>query len=217
MDLPVATPALIIFDWDDTLVDSYAAIHHAINAARAAFHLPTWTLAETRENCRIALREIFPVWFGDAWPRAQDIFYEAFAAEHIALLREKDGARELLQQLRQHNIPLAVNSNKKAQYLREEIEHLGWRDYFQVIIGAGDVARGKPAPDGALRICAECHVPPTKNVWFVGDNGVDEATAQACGILSVIVGEEAAGMLGEVVVPHLNALAKYCNQLGKES
>lgn len=217
MNLPDTKPELIIFDWDDTLVDSYAAIHHAINAARGAFQLPTWSLQETRENCRIALREIFPVWFGAEWLKAQDIFYAAFAAEHIALLRDKPGAAELLGILKQQNILLGVNSNKKAQYLREEIEHLSWTDYFRVIIGAGDVERGKPAPDGVLRICAECDVSAGKNVWFIGDNAVDDATARACGVLSVIVGEETGAMLGEVVVPSLSTLTKYCNRLGKES
>ncbi len=214
---PARKPDLIIFDWDDTLVDSYAAIHHAINAARAAYQLPVWSLAETRENCRIALREIFPVWFGAEWEAAQEVFYRAFAAEHIRLLKKKAGADALLMLLQQKRITLSVNSNKKAQYLRNEIEHLNWTDYFRVIIGAGDVERGKPAPDGVLRICAECGVQPMKNVWFVGDNAVDDATARACGILPIIVREETDEMLGEVVFPNLDALAKYCSGLGKES
>lgn len=183
-------PELIIFDWDDTLVDNYAAIHAAINAARAAFGQPAWTLAEARQHCRIALKEIFPVWFGAEWPKAQEIFYATFAAEHIAHLQPKPFATDLLAALAARCLPLAVNSNKQSGYLRAEIDHLGWGHYFAAVIGAGDVAKGKPAPDGINKIREVTGV-TSPQVWFVGDNQVDCETALAGGCQPVIIGEHA--------------------------
>lgn len=213
--LPV--PRLVIFDWDDTLVDNYAAIHAAINAARAAFGLPVWSLAETRQNCRIALKEIFPVWFGAEWEKAQAIFYETFALQHLQFLRVKPGAEHCLLQLQQAGIPLAVNSNKKSVYLREEIGFLGWDAYFKVIVGAGDVPAGKPAPDGVEAICRYCGVIPSAVVWFVGDNAVDVATANNAGITPMLVGKEAPETMREQCFPALPNLAKYFQDIRENS
>lgn len=202
-------PQLVIFDWDDTLVDNYAAIHAAINAARAAFGLPVWSLAETRQNCRIALKEIFPVWFGAEWEKAQAIFYETFAQQHLQFLRIKPGAEHLLQQLQRAGLPLAVNSNKKSVYLREEITFLHWDASFKAIVGAGDVPAGKPAPDGVYAVCRHCGIVPSAAVWFVGDNAVDVATARHAGVTPVLVTEADAESRAVLHFSTLPNLAKY--------
>jgi phosphoglycolate phosphatase len=187
LDLPTQKPALVIFDWDDTLVDNYAAIHMAINAARTHFGQPVWSLAETRVNCRRALNEIFPEWFGDAWLTGKKIFYEVFAAAHLAQLRVMPDAALLLSAIKAAGVPIAVNSNKNRDFLRDEIAHLGWGHYFSALVGAGDVARGKPAPDGVNAIRQELAVEATASVWFVGDNDLDAQTAQSGGCLPIIL------------------------------
>ncbi len=184
---PQQRPALIIFDWDDTLVDNYAAIHAAINAARAHFNKPVWSLEETRLKCRTALHEIFPYWFGDAWMQARDVFYRVFSEEHIAHLRIKPGAPELLAAITHVGIPVAVNSNKSSDFLRQEVAHLGWDSYFSVLVGAGDVPRGKPAPDGVHHIRQILALSASSPTWFVGDNDMDVQTARAGGCLPILL------------------------------
>ena len=50
-------PQAIIFDWDNTLIDSWYAILDAQNHTLTAFGLEPWTLEETRERVqRIARR-----------------------------------------------------------------------------------------------------------------------------------------------------------------
>jgi phosphoglycolate phosphatase len=187
----IQRPDAIIFDWDDTLVDSYGAIHVAINAARMAFDLPVWSLEEARQNCRRALAETFPQWFGTDWQRAQQIFYASFAEQHIAQLHAQAGAAELLAWLQSKPFKLAVNSNKKSAYLHKEIMHLGWAPFFSCIVGAGDVARGKPAPDGVRLIREKLKISDQATVWYIGDNEVDVATAEAGACLPVIIGPTA--------------------------
>lgn len=210
-------PKLVIFDWDDTLIDNYAAIHAAINAARADFDLPVWNLEETRQNCRIALKEIFPLWFGAEWEKAQTIFYDTFAAQHIQLLQTKPGAEQLLRLLLRKAIPCAVNSNKKSVFLREEISFLRWGDYFKVIIGAGDVAAGKPAPDGVQAICNQCGVIPRASIWFVGDNEVDVMTARNARITPLLVGAASDASDDVICVASLPILAKYLEDKSAQS
>ena len=90
--LPVIGPRAVLWDWDNTLVDGWAAIAAGLNAARAAHGLPEWTLEEVRGRVRRSLRESFPEMFGEAWERARDIFYAEVRARHLAVLRPMPGA-----------------------------------------------------------------------------------------------------------------------------
>ncbi len=71
-------PKALIFDWDNTLVDSWEAIAEAMNHTRQAFGLNVWTLDEIKANCTRAARESFPEWFGADWKKAYDVYYKAF-------------------------------------------------------------------------------------------------------------------------------------------
>ncbi|MFM7608026.1 MAG: HAD family hydrolase, partial [Alphaproteobacteria bacterium] len=68
-------PRAILFDWDNTLVDGWAAIEAGLNAAFREFGLPLWNRTQVLANVRRALRESFPELFGADWERARDIFY----------------------------------------------------------------------------------------------------------------------------------------------
>src|SRR5581483_9703942 len=50
-------PTVLLYDWDNTLVDGWAAITAALNAVFAAYGMPAWTREETRGRARVALRE----------------------------------------------------------------------------------------------------------------------------------------------------------------
>ena len=75
--------AVLLYDWDNTLVDGWAGITAALNAVFDAFAMPLWTVADTRERVRVSLRDSFPVMFGAEWERARDIFYATLEAQHL--------------------------------------------------------------------------------------------------------------------------------------
>src|SRR5713226_2241373 len=110
MNAAVATPRgrdrprAILFDWDNTLVDSWATIHEALNAAMAAMARPLWSLQETKQRVRLSLRERFPAHFGDRWEEARQIYLDAFRAIHLERLCSLPGRGELLQGLSREGI-----------------------------------------------------------------------------------------------------------------
>ncbi|HLJ20402.1 MAG TPA: HAD hydrolase-like protein, partial [Stellaceae bacterium] len=60
-------PRAILFDWDNTLVDSWPVIHEALVVTFEGMgHVP-WTLEETKQRVRHSLRDAFPRLFGDRW------------------------------------------------------------------------------------------------------------------------------------------------------
>ena len=60
-------PRGILFDWDNTLVDSWAVIHEALVVTFEAMGLAPWTLDETKQRARHSLRDAFPRLFGPRW------------------------------------------------------------------------------------------------------------------------------------------------------
>ncbi len=170
-------PKAVIFDWDNTLIDSWASIHDAQNHTFEWFGLPTWTMEETRLRVRGSMRDTFPQIFGDRWREAGDVFYQRFEERHLHTLSPLPGAEQLLRKLFAAEYYLAVVSNKKGDYLREEASKLGWDRYFRRIIGAFDAARDKPAPEPVMMALHGSGVDAGRDVWFVGDADVDMACA----------------------------------------
>ena len=72
-------PQAVLFDWDNTLVDTWPVIHEAMNTTLAAMGHPQWRMEETKDRVRLALREAFPPMFGDRWEDARDIFCSSTA------------------------------------------------------------------------------------------------------------------------------------------
>jgi phosphoglycolate phosphatase len=181
-------PRAIIFDWDNTLVDSWGTIHASLVETFEAMGHEPWTLEETRVRVRYSMRESFPKLFGDAWEEAARKFYDAFERLHIEHLAPLPGASEMLRQLHDAGFSLAVVSNKTGRYLRAEAAHLEWQELFHCVVGAGDAARDKPAADPVLMALKDAGIVVGADVWFVGDAGVDMEIAHVTGCTPVLLG-----------------------------
>ena len=185
-----ARPRALLFDWDNTLVDSWDTIHEALTVTFTAMGHPPWTLQETKLRVAKSLRDSFPALFGARWEEARQRYLDAFVAIHLARLKALDGAEEMLAELTGAGLPLAVVSNKTGAVLRREAEHLGWTPHFRRLVGAGDAALDKPhaapmllALDGSGITCDEA--------WYVGDTALDMECARNAGCLGVLLGARA--------------------------
>ncbi|WP_424812124.1 HAD-IA family hydrolase [Roseococcus sp. YIM B11640] len=183
---PSATPTAILFDWDNTLIDGWAAIQAGLNAAFREFSMPEWDRAQVLANVRKSLRDSFPPLFGAEWERARDIFYEAVRASHIEALTPLPETLAMLDAAAGR--PLGVVSNKQGALLRAEAEHLGWTRRFGAVIGAGDAAEDKPSGAPILMALSAMGLTPGPGVWYVGDTAIDMQAARAAGCTAVLLG-----------------------------
>lgn len=188
MDLP--PPRAVLFDWDNTLVSSWGAIHGALRATFEAMGQEPWTLEQTRQRVRASAREAFPKLFGERAEEATKIFYSAYESGHLEGLSLMPGARELVESLAERHLFLGVVSNKTNYLLAAEVEHLGWSQRFGAVVGALDAARDKPAPDPVHLALQGSGLTPSQEIWFVGDTDVDLQTAVAAGCLPVLLRAE---------------------------
>jgi phosphoglycolate phosphatase len=183
----IAAPRVLLYDWDNTLVDGWAGITGALNAVFTAFAMPEWSVADTRARVRVSLRDSFPAMFGDEWERARDIFYAALEEQHLQHVRPMLGAADAL--AAGAAWPQGVVSNKAGRYLRAEVIHLGWSGHFGAVVGAGDAAADKPDPAPILLALDRLGHRADHSVWYLGDTALDMATARAAGVTAVLIGD----------------------------
>ena len=189
-----ARPRALLFDWDSTLVDNWRSIEEALNVTlRAMGHRP-WTSEEIRARVRVALRESFPLLFGERWEEARRVFYEHIAARHLEHLTPLPGAAAMLEALAADGLYLGVVSNKSGALLRKEAAHLGWDRLFGLVVGAGDAVRDKPDPAAVGLALGPSGIAPGREVWFVGDTALDMRCALNAGCVPVLItGQAGAG------------------------
>lgn len=181
-------PRAIIFDWDNTLVDTWPTIHEALNATLRHMEHPEWSLDKVRGNVKQSMRDSFPVLFGQRWEEAAKHYQQSYIDIHLDSLQPLPGAEAMLRAL-PDDMFVAIVSNKRGPTLRKELAHMGWSDLFDAAIGSDDAARDKPHPDPVHMALETLGDTLGDHVWFVGDTVVDLECAAATGTTPILFGD----------------------------
>lgn len=186
MKLP--KPKAVIFDWDNTLVNTWPIIHTALNATMQEMGKPLWTFDMTKQRVRKSMRDSFPEIFGDDWQRAGEFYQQQYRSNHLLKLEALPNAEELLRAVKDIGLYNVVVSNKKGPNLRQEVTHLGWDKYFDKVIGSDDATKDKP-------FCEPVHMAfegsphrLSHEVWFIGDSDIDLECAKNVGCTAILYG-----------------------------
>ncbi|MBL6933512.1 MAG: HAD hydrolase-like protein [Rhodospirillales bacterium] len=183
-------PKAILFDWDNTLVDSWSIIFDALNFTLNEFGKEIWTMDQTRTRVRKSLRDSFPGLFGDDWEKAADVFYARFDDIHLTQLSPIEGAGDMLSTLTGQGVYLGVVSNKRGEYLRKEAQFLGWDKHFTRLVGALDAKNDKPATDPVDLALSDYTYRRGQDIWFVGDADIDMECAINAKITPILLRAE---------------------------
>ncbi len=175
----------VIFDWDNTLVDTEAAIISSMKVVCQHFKKDI-DLSDPSLNFG-SQRDTFPSIFGTDWQEAIKMFNEHYMVHHFSNLTPKPGALEILKKLIAHKVVLGVVSNKEGYILRSEIGFLGWGKYFWGVVGSKDCPFDKPHPLTVF-LALQPHFYQIKHhVWFIGDNKLDLECARNSESWSVLI------------------------------
>jgi phosphoglycolate phosphatase len=184
----VKLPRAILFDWDNTLVNTWPTITECYSDTFTALGLAPWTTEEVQARAHGSLRDHFPKLFGERAGEAERVFYETFHRIHLDRLEPLPGAADLLARCHDAGCYVAVVSNKVGDNLRVELAHLGWGKWIKKAVGARDAKRDKPAPDPIFMALDGTGIAPDHGVWMVGDTPADLKCAHAAGVLPVLFG-----------------------------
>ena len=186
MTLP--KPHAIIFDWDNTLVNTWPIIHTALNATFTEMGKPLWTFDMTKARVRKSMRDSFPEIFGEHWKKAGEVYQAHYRANHLTRLEALPDAETLLKAVKAAGLYCVVVSNKKGGNLRQEVTHLGWDHYFYKVIGSDDAAKDKPFREPVELAFAGSEHLLGANAWFVGDSDIDLECAKNTGCTAILYG-----------------------------
>jgi len=160
-----------LFDMDGTIVDNMA------------FHTSSWINFFERRGQSIDPDEFFRATAG----RQGGEIIRTYLGEHLlddevgALNHEKesvyrelyaphrkpvDGFDALIEQAKANGVKLAVGTAAPPANVEFTLDGLDLRRHFDAIVGAKDVARGKPHPDVFLKAAELCGVAPEHCIVF---------------------------------------------------
>ena len=179
---------LIIFDLDGTLLDTIADLGTACNHALEAKGYHRHPLAAYPYMVGNGVRKLMERAQPDATPQEID--------DHLALFREYydehctdftkpyDGIPELLEQLTDKGIAVAVATNKYESAARRIISHFFPDIPFVAVMGQVEDRPVKPDPSIDFAVLL-AHPTPKKETMHVGDSAVDIETARRACVDSV--------------------------------
>ena len=139
------------------------------------------------KNAKYSLRETFPNLFKEDWRKARKIFYKTFKKIHLQKIKPLPKVEKVLKIINKKKIPCGVISNKDSDLLRKEINKLGWKKYFHVIVGANEAKKDKPSKFPFLLALKKMSLKFNKKIWYVGDNDLDVEFAKKNKCFSVFI------------------------------
>lgn len=179
---------LIVFDWDGTLMDSAAAIVHALQAAAIDIGVEPPSEARARHIIGLglyeALQHALPNLTPDHYAALSERYrYHYLARDHELVLF--DGASALIDSLAGQGYMLAVATGKTRKGLDRAFMHSGLGAAFHDSRCA-DECHSKPHPQMLLELMDAFAVAPEKTL-MIGDTTHDLLMARNAGTASMAV------------------------------
>lgn len=182
----------VIFDLDGTLTDTVASIAEAGNAMLALRGFGPQPVDRYRffagDGAKaLVLRALAAA--GEATPaavvdEALEQYLTIFAPLCTKGVKPFDGIPELLHQLKQRGVAVAVLSNKPHPMTCTVVREMFGKDTFTVVQGQEADIPPKPDQTGVNRILAQLQL-QAEDCLYVGDTDTDMDTARNAGMESV--------------------------------
>jgi len=179
---------LVIFDLDGTLINAYAAIADSFNYVMRKFKLKPLSGKSIRGLVGWGDKSLLQPFLSRGDLKKGLILYRRH--QGVSLVRKSrlyPQVKELLGFLKQKGYKLAVASNRPTRFSLILLRHLGLENYFDYVLCADKISRGKPHPQILNTIRKRFRVKPDE-VLYVGDMPIDLQAGLRAGIKTVLVG-----------------------------
>jgi len=181
---------LIIYDLDGVLIDSSEAICMTFNRVLNEFGEEDCPKGGIRgmigEPLRDMYRRILPEEKHNQIERCVDRYIEIFketAVEHTYLL---DGVEDTVSFFKARGLKQSVATTKTSEETAIILKGLNVRQYFDLLLGSGDVTNLKPDPE-ILHLTLRKLGCKRENAAFVGDTTTDIEAGRNAGVYTIAV------------------------------
>ncbi|ENU90844.1 hypothetical protein F971_03771 [Acinetobacter vivianii] len=168
---------LIIFDWDGTLFDSVGQIVASLQYAAQQFEQPL-TDEAAKSIIGLGLPEVMQILFPQV-PHLHQELLQCYADHYVANSKGDvwfNGVAELLMDLKQQGLKLAVATGKSRKGLNRVLAQTNSHALFDITRAASET-KSKPDPLMLQEILAEMDVAVERAI-MVGDTSYDLEMAQ---------------------------------------
>ena len=180
----------VLFDLDGTLLDTLDDLTASVNYAMGQMNWPPRDKKEVRRFLGNGIKRLMELCSPsgislEEFDKAFKLFKSHYDEHNQDTTKPYDGVIELMEKLKQHDIKMAIVSNKVASAVA-----MLWEKYFnglaQIAIGDEPGLDRKPAPDSCELALKRLGIEKADAV-YVGDSEVDIATAKNTGVNCITV------------------------------
>ena len=177
-----------IFDFDGTLANTLPDLKITLNLTREAYGLAPVTeediLVHVNNHMPVYIRRMIPELGDEAlWDEALQKYYAFYDDHYLAETVPYPGIPEMLMNLKQQGVKLAVMSNKNHSHILKMVDAL-FPGMFDSVWGTIPEVPAKPNPARAYLIAEEFGL-DISEIAFIGDSDVDMITACNAGTIPV--------------------------------
>ncbi|GGV09460.1 hydrolase [Actinomadura cremea] len=176
-----------VFDLDGTLIDSEPrnrVMWRKLLESHGVPHDEALIASFAGRRGLEVLRDLLHLFPGRT---AEELFEEAISYESMPGMPSPapvPGAVGLVRSLADAGVPLAVVTSGQRAYAEGLLDVLGIRDLLDIVLTAGDVATGKPHPEGYLAAARDLGVAPAGAIGFE-DAPAGVAAVKSAGMICV--------------------------------
>lgn len=121
--------------------------------------------------------------------REKELIYQGLYLPHATPV---NGLVELLTELKQAGIKLAIASSASVHDIDFVLKHIHVKDFFDLIVDGSQVDKGKPSPDIFLKAAADLGTAPTDCIVFEDSvAGIKAGNAAGMKVVGVATGNTA--------------------------
>lgn len=175
----------VIFDLDGTLLNTLEDLTASVNYALEQFGFPVRTTEEIRQFVGNGVKVLMDLSVPTNTPpeitqKCLTVYRSHYNTNMQNKTKPYDGILDLLHNLKEMGIKLAVVSNKYDAAVKSLCKDY-YSDYIDVAIGESPEVSKKPAPDSVFTALSKLDSVKEEAI-YVGDSDVDVHTAQNAGV-----------------------------------
>jgi HAD superfamily hydrolase (TIGR01509 family) len=177
----------VVFDFNGTLSDDEPILCEIFMHLFAEHGKPLSAQEYFDRLAGLSDPEIVRVWLGDDHPDVDAVIEERTRRYRDAVADGSSVHEHVREAVRfaAARVPLAICSGAARAEIEPVVEAAGLAACFRTVVSSDDVAHGKPAPDGYVKVLTALGVDPT-DILVVEDTEAGIASARAAGVGRVL-------------------------------
>ena len=177
--------SLFVYDFDGTLVDTFADIANSVNLALAEMNIQSLSRETIRRNIGSGVVNLMSRSLEgsgcDDVEMAVSFFQKHYNNHLLDQTKLYPNGREIVEHFSKKKN--AILSNKPISFVEKILTELNFLSLFDSVLGGDSLSERKPNPMGLQLLMTNLNC-PLKEVLMIGDSAIDIETGKNAGVIT---------------------------------